>query len=416
MATKAKETTAIGKEKKAPSSNSHITTTKRTTKPSTTTNNSTKKANSIPIEKNTPNYLKPTLSSRLESPSLKHPKSDTPNKPSPNRRNSLDKPLPSSKLTKQTQPSSSRLQCPRERSLSLGSSIGPINRSTYSSKPISGRTSNTPSEVKAKPLVAKSTKKSTPSTKKVANNNENASAISSKRTSIETSTVESEQVKEVTSQEFEVIKVENEEHIREIEHVTDILLDVDSEHELGHVHGIDNFHPTHDQVDDEERVISTVSEADEAEKEPQEVRENDLEQHELEEENIKQDEGNNNESDQQEVHSSTEGEINVNGNENEDEGEGGMIIIEDHKSENKNNEEAIEEKKEDVESVEEAKVEPTQLRQQLGASRQGSKKESQVSNDVIEETASKLLEARKNKVRALAGAFQTVIDYQTTSK
>ncbi|PIN05029.1 hypothetical protein CDL12_22431 [Handroanthus impetiginosus] len=42
------------------------------------------------------------------------------------------------------------------------------------------------------------------------------------------------------------------------------------------------------------------------------------------------------------------------------------------------------------------------------------KKESTVSNDVIEETASKLREQRKNKVRALAGAFETVISLQET--
>ncbi|XP_009779171.1 methyl-CpG-binding domain-containing protein 10-like [Nicotiana sylvestris] len=40
------------------------------------------------------------------------------------------------------------------------------------------------------------------------------------------------------------------------------------------------------------------------------------------------------------------------------------------------------------------------------------KKESVVSNDVIEETASKLREQRKNRVRALAGAFETVISLQ----
>ncbi|KZV31702.1 RNA polymerase II degradation factor 1-like [Dorcoceras hygrometricum] len=40
------------------------------------------------------------------------------------------------------------------------------------------------------------------------------------------------------------------------------------------------------------------------------------------------------------------------------------------------------------------------------------KKESVVSNDVIEETASRLREQRKNKVRALAGAFETVISLQ----
>ncbi|KAM3199617.1 hypothetical protein P3L10_031977 [Capsicum annuum] len=40
------------------------------------------------------------------------------------------------------------------------------------------------------------------------------------------------------------------------------------------------------------------------------------------------------------------------------------------------------------------------------------KKESVVSNDVIEETASKLREQRKNRVKALAGAFETVISLQ----
>ncbi|CAI9757080.1 unnamed protein product [Fraxinus pennsylvanica] len=40
------------------------------------------------------------------------------------------------------------------------------------------------------------------------------------------------------------------------------------------------------------------------------------------------------------------------------------------------------------------------------------KRDSPVSNDVIEETASKLHEQRKNKVKALAGAFETVISLQ----
>lgn len=43
---------------------------------------------------------------------------------------------------------------------------------------------------------------------------------------------------------------------------------------------------------------------------------------------------------------------------------------------------------------------------------QGKNMESVVSNNVIEETASKLREQRKNKVRALAGAFETVISLQ----
>jgi hypothetical protein len=48
---------------------------------------------------------------------------------------------------------------------------------------------------------------------------------------------------------------------------------------------------------------------------------------------------------------------------------------------------------------------------------QGNKKESHAAyNDVIEETKNKLLEERKNKVKALVGAFETVIDYESGSK
>ncbi|KAK4742702.1 hypothetical protein SAY87_000703 [Trapa incisa] len=45
-------------------------------------------------------------------------------------------------------------------------------------------------------------------------------------------------------------------------------------------------------------------------------------------------------------------------------------------------------------------------------SRRSMGKDSAVSNDVIAETATKLLEQRKNKVRALVGAFETVISLQ----
>ncbi|KAL6547634.1 hypothetical protein OROHE_009339 [Orobanche hederae] len=46
------------------------------------------------------------------------------------------------------------------------------------------------------------------------------------------------------------------------------------------------------------------------------------------------------------------------------------------------------------------------------APKQGGKKDSVVYNDVIEETANKLREQTKNRVRALAGAFETVISLQ----
>ncbi|CAJ1972201.1 unnamed protein product [Sphenostylis stenocarpa] len=420
MATKAKENSVVGKEKKVTSSNSHITTTKRTTKPSTattttsttTTTSSIKKPNSTSLaEKNTPNYLKPTLTSRHEVPSSKQPKTNSPNnKPSEIRRRSMDKPRTSSNLT---------------RTASRRSSIGPLAKTTIPSKPISDRTSKAPSDGKTRPpLLTKVPKKTTPttstatstSTRKVVANRDHGSVKSTKcilRKTAKPVSVETEQViKEVTSQESEVIKVENEARkVHEVEHVVDISPDVESAHEIENVHGLQNSGPSHYLVDDDERVISTVPEA---EKESLEEKAKDAE-HEVEEDKENQDEGGNKENESEgEVVVSDAGKSESEG-EGEGEGESRIIVMEDHRSENNNNNEgeAVEEGKV-VEKVEEAKGEATPSKQSLEERKNG-KKEAQIFNDVIEETTSKLMEARKNKVRAMAGAFQTVIDHQATS-
>lgn len=65
-------------------------------------------------------------------------------------------------------------------------------------------------------------------------------------------------------------------------------------------------------------------------------------------------------------------------------------------------------------------VEETAKQQSAAAAGGNNKKEAAPSayNDMIEETASKLMakEKRKNKVKALVGAFETVIDYESGSK
>ncbi|XP_075506070.1 uncharacterized protein LOC142542999 [Primulina tabacum] len=73
--------------------------------------------------------------------------------------------------------------------------------------------------------------------------------------------------------------------------------------------------------------------------------------------------------------------------------------------------EAIESKETEVQEIAEGKKQETES---VGVKKQvpQGKKDSAVSNDVIEETASKLREQRKNKVKALAGAFETVISLQ----
>lgn len=480
MATKAKESsTLVGNERKktAPS----ITTTKRTTKPSTTN----KSNSTTSSEKNIPNYLKPTTS-------FKQLKTETPIKPSPLRRRSLDKPLSSSNLTatKQKETSFSRLHKtlvspgPRERSATLNnrSSNVPV-KSTNTSKPISNKT---PSDAKTKLVGKKVINKSALSrnnstsktSKKVAN--DHASDIPAKIKAVitysDSSSVETEDVKEVTNQEVEVIKVENEEYV-----CHEISTDVNSELPQQHEHDqiLEDSDMSQNQADDE-KVISTVSDQEVEEKESQE------EEHELEHEEKE----NNNENQTKEVdHSEVESEVSViekeenesenqieevdrsevesevsviekeekqsenqtedvdcskveievSGNEkveiesgnqreevdhsevesevavNEKEENGSGKVIEDQKSENNNEEEHGGEEKEAVEGgvseeVEEAKIEVAQPKQQQLAVK-GKNDLSQVSNGMIEETASKLL-GRKNKVLALAGAFQTVIDHQ----
>ncbi|URE18290.1 zinc finger, C3HC4 type, domain containing protein [Musa troglodytarum] len=58
---------------------------------------------------------------------------------------------------------------------------------------------------------------------------------------------------------------------------------------------------------------------------------------------------------------------------------------------------------------------PTVMTFKKPAVMQGKKKETQMSNNVIEETRSKLLEKKKSKVRALVGAFETVMWWASSS-
>ncbi|XP_058724780.1 uncharacterized protein LOC131596206 [Vicia villosa] len=447
MATKPKESsTLVGKEKKkVPSSTSIPTPTKRIAKPST----AIKSNSTTPSEKNSPSSLKPTTNFRqtktepANSPSSLKPttnfrqtKTEPPIKPPAIRRRSFDKPLSSSNLT--TQPPPSRLHKalvspgPRERSTSLNTRSPNVPvKSVNPLKPISEKT---PSDAKTKLVWKKAAKKITApnsnipnsnATKKVSKDDHAASVSPAKTKSVATdkdsSTVETEdvkevkevaneEVKEVANQEVEVIKVENEEPASHENVSSDVNSEIVHEHEHEHDNQVlEDSGTPQNQVDDE-KVISTVSE--EAEKESQE------EKHEVEHEEkheVEHEEKENNDGNQPEEvnHSEVEREEGVNENEQNE----SVIVKEDEKSET-SEEQGREEKEtveggvsEEVKEVEvEAKAEVAKPKQQVAGGGNG-KKESQVSNDMIEETASKLL-GRKNKVLALAGAFQTVIDHQ----
>ncbi|OIV97774.1 hypothetical protein TanjilG_12531 [Lupinus angustifolius] len=446
MATKAKESNIVVKEKKNPSS---ITSTKKTT----TTNPRDKATTSNPTtkEKHVPNYLKPTISSSLvESHSINIPKSDASKKLIINRRRSYDKPPSPSRLPKQKHPSPpySRQHKalvspnPRGRSLPL-----PI-KSTNSSKPIPQRLSKTPKEGKIhhQALFVKSDKKSrspSPSTSitsnKVPKDGSSDSTNGSESNLVETTT-EVRNVKTGTEGISEKVEVEEVEKLekqeeQEVENkaVSEIPPHVEYEHEHGnkhdHDHEVEPYDELHVQAVHDENAIPTVPEEEAAKEEENEDKHD-------EHENRNQEQCNNiNETIPEIKHSTTVEEVEVKEKEKEEEEEEevyGQIIEEGHKSENNNVEEEKEgfeggiseevNNKKEGEDDEEENVErevkeqvkteeesTTQPKQQV----QHEKKETQVSNDVIEETASMLMEARKNKVRALAGAFQTVIDDQT---
>ncbi|XP_022730507.1 LOW QUALITY PROTEIN: microtubule-associated protein RP/EB family member 1 [Durio zibethinus] len=88
--------------------------------------------------------------------------------------------------------------------------------------------------------------------------------------------------------------------------------------------------------------------------------------------------------------------------------------LESRQEDDEESQQGLESSKEEMVEELEAEAANVVAKSQVQA-RNGRKESATPYNDVIEETASKLLEERKNKVRALVGAFETVIDKETTN-
>ncbi|KAJ7966048.1 Calmodulin-binding domain, partial [Quillaja saponaria] len=434
MATsKPKDSTTLVKEKKLASSNSHITHTKKTTTKPSNTSSTHDKASSTSSEKQIPNYLKSTIASRPESHSFKHVKKqnldETPQKPTLNRRRSFDKPIP---------PSTSRLHKalvspgPRERTITQRSTSF-SSKSTIPSKPILEKTSKTIKDGKpSQLLLAKSAKKSTsPSTvKKVTGGLPAKNLAKAPKVSDITQDLNVENKEEVKKRANrvieEVVKVEDDQQEGE-NHSEEIAKSEDTEHQ----HDVVDSQSDHTNIDrvEEEKVIPTVSEelegtpvSDGQIDEAQDKQKTEETKHELAgEEKKDKDESNSNnqgegsESDRKVAVKEEVGEeggvLEDDGNENRNEGK-----TLDEKEEVDGESEGLDLKEKFVSYAEHGVEEEEQTESATSSSsskHQGNKKESPAYNDVIEETTSKLLEQRKNKVRALVGAFETVIDYES---
>ncbi|RYR05606.1 hypothetical protein Ahy_B06g085449 [Arachis hypogaea] len=451
MATKAKPVTAAGKEKKTSSlissfrrttksstatatatTNKTTTTTTTTTANKTTTTTTTTTATPATLERNkslgssnsSSNssslvYPKATFRSSLDYASTFKDGSSPlgPNKS--DRRRSFEPRLtptssPSSSPAKPVSSTTTRLQKalvspgrPRDTTTSKGTSIP-------SPRPASDRTSSRiPRDVKQKPVLTNSNGGSSVKPK--------PGKVVSAEASSEVSDVEAEEVKELV----EVVKEENHDDVEVDELLLlpdhpDVLENEEEQILEGGVHDLNDF-------GDDERVISTVSEELKEESSPPKEEEN----------------TNKNDNDQEDPHvfaaeeedssSSTKEAVVVVVEEPEKEL---GVIEEDQESETNEEERKLEEKnmklliqggaseseEEAVEVTKEEEPKPQKEQQQQQQQKKREiivsghgRKESQLSNEVIEETATKLME-EMNKVRALAGAFQTVIDNQTARK
>lgn len=423
MATTKREGNNAWKEKMviSPSKSRAPNITKTRPKPSTTSSTDHKAASSsstttttaAATEKRLPHYLRPTLSSRHES--VKNAKKpgpeDTAKKASSlNRRRSSDNKPQSAVVSHGL----------KEKTTTVRSNTIP-SKGTHSVKPIAERTPKTSKFGKPQaPLHAKGTIKS--STNPAATKEEFHHALASTKglDVTQTSSHESEE--------------EGETLVHEVEEVVNVEVGAETESNISEVPKSEDFEDG--SVVESDHVDSIIE--DEHEVKPcdipevsEEIKTNATAQIEEAEAKAQKEEEAENEHGGEENESKEESNVEESVAISEAVVEVGEVKGEDSEAENKNEGNMVDEKEEvdggseglnlkegqDVEvgAVEETKpevVNTASSRRQVG---QG-KKESQAYNDVIEETASKLLEKRKNKVKALVGAFETVIDIETPSK
>lgn len=395
MASKVKEG-ANGKERRSPSpstpENNHTPSGRRTPRSSGTS--SPGRDNSSPSEKSTPRYLKPTASSSSEPNKLrKKPTSISVTANSLTRKKSLEK--PPSPTPSQTQRTPT-LASPRDRPLKPSF---PSPKTATSPKPVSDKTSKTlrNGRVQQQPLKATRTLKRETSLKKIetkASPSANGHDIGEKLMN----PPEEQEDKAVDEMTLEMLKADGEEqYINEIQPIdyVDVELDISensSKYEASETSSLseelkDFAAEVEGNKKDEEKELVRSKEPEDG-KLPQQLEENT-------------------------ATTDTHNQFNV---EKEEAHKDGKVRIHEgkvcgEKESELAKKESLKVKEKDAGIIEELKAE---LVEKKAPRRQDShgKKESQAYNDVIEETASKLVEKRKSRVKALVGAFETVISLQ----
>ncbi|KAJ0090627.1 hypothetical protein Patl1_12685 [Pistacia atlantica] len=464
----ASRTTTQGKEKR--SGTSSFSNPTRSSRQSTSASKPSIDKEKEKPEKPLPNYLKPTISSRNESFKLVKKNNTREQDQKFLRRRSFDsRQLPSSSSSQKAPISPARRDTIgpvlSERKITVRSTSHSSRTNSSASKMVldsvsttSSRTTKGPA-VKSQPLPAGSAKKSATSStnhKKEHNVPPSVDDASSSHT-LENETKEEENEYEVHEIE-EVVKAETEVDVQsdvpKPETVEDVVDDIPRETEVRNKDEDDDKFKSCDisTVSESENVVqpaapSLIEETAHEEEKSNEV--DDVPQQETSKEEVRELEestGNSTtlpeENIVEEAKTEVEDQKVVDDNENnktEDQLESTEEAVGDQEKQQGEVDESEEvkakeekEKEKEQEQVEEAnkddEVEKTKTktnkenapanlvitskRQDEG---QGKKESPTAYNDVIEETASRLLEKRKNKVRALVGAFETVIDYESAS-
>ncbi|CAK9312900.1 unnamed protein product [Citrullus colocynthis] len=433
--TKAKESCGLGKERKitAPSSVTipNNTPTKRTPKSSprgivsstdpklssfssSSPSSSSSSSSSTPTlsilpEKHVPNYLKSTASSRHDhnfKPITRSKSGPAPipeGKPSLNRRRSFDKPPPTApRLEKPF-----RSPGPRNRAAHV-----PVRSSSFGAKPSTTivhstkhgfleRPSSKISKVGGKSQQPIQSLKSSSSNVKKSLRRESSNAAAS--ASVSASASAEIIPKNAVDQSPSFVLGVNEEDLKKIEceldpYLPDPMPELDKELRIDQVEK--------NEADDTENFKVVVANKEE-EEETSEAAETEVLLANRERNEVEKDE------EKPEIIAVEKEDViaseeNTNKNDQEKSERDPVLDGESYKEENDHK--AAETMEKEAEATEKAAA----TKQRQGGL--GRKESPAMYNHVIEETASKLLEKRKNKVRALAGAFQTVIDYESSSK
>ncbi|XWS70573.1 hypothetical protein CRYUN_Cryun03dG0059000 [Craigia yunnanensis] len=388
----------LGKEKRGTSpSNSSITHGPRRSSPGST-------------EKQVPNYLKPTISSRNETTKnfKNNGPEDTSQRPNLLRRRSFDMP-PSAARVHKALISPGREKPKTFRSASFSSKTTTEPKATLErvpKKPNAGKPQTLSSSRSMKKTTSPTTKKGSTSSasKKLPSSHDKKEPQNHERKHQNEETL-NHQVEEVVNDDqgeiddFEIPKAEESEHsdVVDTNEVKSVEEGKDTPADISTVLQEHKEHQTEEIEDKFDEEKSDLTQHDE-----------DKENHIKEEINIGHD--------HQEKIPHEEAKT-----ETEDEGEGEDCATDEVAATKEIEEEKQLESRQENDEVVEGEVEESEpeaanvvAKSQVQAGN-GKKESPTPYNDVIEETASKLLEERKNKVRALVGAFETVIDKESSN-